>query len=316
VDQNCHSCGKAKTPGTEFRAVRRSFRRSGWLCCEPCAQMLEERERRRMVWFNLFAIVFIAATTAEKLRFHPTDRISHLWLNYGLCAAVYVLFIVFHELAHAIAAHFAGCRVVSISVGRGPKLIRMRCGGVDLIAHAIPFGGCMQLAFKRKTNVEMRLFTSVLAAPAFHAAVIAFICLGPFQIHLLAGLEGLRAFKFAEAALIVNTLMLVGNLRPFEIRRDGRTLKSDGLQLWLLGNAILRKKRPAVASVAIVQPIRQPPPLDDGNWVSMRPGVSLPAPAERKSTVASSDDGNWVPLQHSSSSSAWSSKNATFTAGQ
>jgi membrane-associated protease RseP (regulator of RpoE activity) len=59
---------------------------------------------------------------------------------------VITILVFVHELGHYVMARWHGVRVLTFSVGFGPKLLRMHAGGTEYCLCAIPFGGYVQMA--------------------------------------------------------------------------------------------------------------------------------------------------------------------------
>src|SRR5690349_3370157 len=51
-----------------------------------------------------------------------------------------------HELGHFLVARWYGVRVLTFSLGFGPKLIKFSRGGCEYCVSAIPLGGYVKLA--------------------------------------------------------------------------------------------------------------------------------------------------------------------------
>ena len=51
-----------------------------------------------------------------------------------------------HELGHFLAARRLGVRVLTFSLGFGPKIVRVRRGDTEYCISAIPLGGYVKMA--------------------------------------------------------------------------------------------------------------------------------------------------------------------------
>src|SRR4029453_18818322 len=51
-----------------------------------------------------------------------------------------------HELGHFLVARFYGVRVVTFSLGFGPKIVKFSRGGTEYCVSAVPLGGYVKLA--------------------------------------------------------------------------------------------------------------------------------------------------------------------------
>ena len=68
-------------------------------------------------------------------------------MGYILAFAIVVSVIVFvHELGHFLAAKRSGVRVLTFSIGMGPKIIGVKQGDTEYIWSSIPFGGYVRMA--------------------------------------------------------------------------------------------------------------------------------------------------------------------------
>jgi len=66
---------------------------------------------------------------------------------YILAFAIVVSVIVFvHELGHFLAAKKSGVKVLTFSIGMGPRILGIKRGDTDYIVSAIPFGGYVRMA--------------------------------------------------------------------------------------------------------------------------------------------------------------------------
>ena len=52
----------------------------------------------------------------------------------------------FHELGHFLAAKWSGIRILTFSIGFGPKLLKFERGGTEYAISAIPLGGYVKMA--------------------------------------------------------------------------------------------------------------------------------------------------------------------------
>ena len=73
-------------------------------------------------------------------------------LGHGLVGYVvpflFVLTIVvfFHELGHFLVARWYGVRVLTFSLGFGPKILKITRGGTEYCVSAVPLGGYVKMA--------------------------------------------------------------------------------------------------------------------------------------------------------------------------
>ena len=66
----------------------------------------------------------------------------------SLVAFVFVIgvLVFVHELGHFLAARRIGIRVLTFSIGFGPKLLKFRRGDTEYCVCAIPLGGYVKMA--------------------------------------------------------------------------------------------------------------------------------------------------------------------------
>ena len=71
-------------------------------------------------------------------------------------AFVFVLGIMIfvHELGHFLMARRIGVRVLTFSLGFGPKLLKIHRGGTDYCLSALPLGGYVTLAGEKTSSVR------------------------------------------------------------------------------------------------------------------------------------------------------------------
>ena len=137
-----------------------------------------------------------------------------------------------HELGHYLMARWCGVRVVTFSVGIGPRLFGIRRGDTDYRVSAIPLGGYVRMAgqqsmppdvmtgdeFLSKTKWQRALI--LLAGPAMNlilATALATLVLSPHYNLWLWDAAGLSMQWTALTSLkILDTLgaLLSGGLAP------------------------------------------------------------------------------------------------------
>jgi membrane-associated protease RseP (regulator of RpoE activity) len=123
------------------------------------------------------------------------------WTRWTPAVAVIGGTVVLHEVAHAVAARWAGGAVREVGVGFGPVLARRRIRGVDVTLRPIPLGGFAAIDVERLP--PRRRVPVLLAGP------LANIAAG-LVLRRLAGRPGRPGFGGAAAAL-------PGQTRPVEV---------------------------------------------------------------------------------------------------
>src|SRR6187455_3526492 len=61
-------------------------------------------------------------------------------------ALILGVLVLVHELGHFLVAKWLGVRVISFSIGMGPRVIGFRSGGTDYRISALPLGGYVRMA--------------------------------------------------------------------------------------------------------------------------------------------------------------------------
>ena len=73
-------------------------------------------------------------------------NIIHTILDLRWFILVLGVLIFVHELGHFLAARRIGVRVLTFSLGFGPKLLKFRRGDTEYAVSAIPLGGYVKMA--------------------------------------------------------------------------------------------------------------------------------------------------------------------------
>ena len=127
----------------------------------------------------------------------------------AVLAAVVVVAIVAHELAHLVAARLVGHDVFEIQIGGGPIWHR-RIGAIDLRLAPLPLGGHVQTGARSGDGFRWR--TAVVAGAGVAANLV---------------LLGIGAAAHIELLVGFNAIAVVANLWPGSRRRLGQP-SSDG----------------------------------------------------------------------------------------
>src|SRR5699024_11573678 len=70
-------------------------------------------------------------------------------------AATILVIVAVHEYGHYLAMRAFGVKVLTFSIGFGPKLLRWRsAGGTDFVLSAIPLGGYVKPLDRRDSKVS------------------------------------------------------------------------------------------------------------------------------------------------------------------
>ena len=78
-------------------------------------------------------------------RNHPYVTIGPVTTTLAFLFVLGVLVFV-HELGHFLVARWYGVRVLTFSLGFGPKLVKVNRGGTEYCISVVPLGGYVKLA--------------------------------------------------------------------------------------------------------------------------------------------------------------------------
>lgn len=139
--------------------------------------------------------------------------------------------IVVHEFGHFIVAKLLGVRVLTFSVGFGPKLLKWTKGGTEYALSAIPLGGYIKMVGESPTDelTEEEKGVSFLYQPIWKKSLIALA--GPL-FNLILPIFLLTFIYFGKESL---PLAVVGTTIPGEVaalaglQHGDRILKVDGV---------------------------------------------------------------------------------------
>ncbi len=140
----------------------------------------------------------------------------------GWFIATYILSIALHEAGHAVAAWWLQLDLRSVTLGRGPALVRLRRGGVLFTVRIMPISGFVGIAVRPGMS-NRRYAAMVAAGPAVNALLLGLVA----AFHRMHPDWELALLPAAVSQCLLLALALV----PMRSRSTGRA--SDGMQLWL-----------------------------------------------------------------------------------
>ena len=125
---------------------------------------------------------------------------SNFATDIGVVAVVLGVMILIHELGHFMAAKFFGVRVLTFSLGFGPRLFGVKRGDTDYRVSAVPLGGYVKMAGDDPSAERAGDPGEFLSKPRWQRFVI--VVMGPIMNALLAIvlLTGLYRFHYEKPA--------------------------------------------------------------------------------------------------------------------
>jgi regulator of sigma E protease len=125
-----------------------------------------------------------------------------------------------HELGHFAAARLFGVRVLTCSLGFGPKLLRLRRGDTEYCVGAVPFGGYVTMAGERAAEGAQPQADEFMSKPKWQRGLI-----------LLAG----PAMNVVLTVVILTGMLLYGIDVPGATAQDVTRVQAAPLQAMSLG---------------------------------------------------------------------------------
>lgn len=172
----------------------------------------------------------------------PCERL--LLLLFLILASLFIsawISLVLHEFSHAIAGHLAKLQIRELRIGLGPTAFRTRLLGMEIRVGTIPLSGWVrtfpQLSYSKSANL---LF--IAAGPVMDVVWLR-ILVGASAISD----ESAPASPILVSAIMVQIMVISGNLFPHYVKAYGQRLPNDMLALWKIirrdqdPNAVLRQ---------------------------------------------------------------------------
>jgi Flp pilus assembly protein TadD len=155
-------------------------------------------------------------------------------VNLLLVPVWWVVIIVVHESAHAIAGKILGFKVFSISIGYGRPVAETRLLGIKLKLNLGLPGGETILATQASDWFRLRWWLAVFSGPASDLIVLLLIY---YLVGRASIRESLRELLIQDKpsalaiVFLVNAVILLANLLPLRLRWSSRYPVADGYQL-------------------------------------------------------------------------------------
>lgn len=154
-------------------------------------------------------------------------------LNILLAFGLEYVLIFLHELGHVAAAKIGGLKVLSVRLGYGRRLLKVRILGTPIIFNSIPVIGFTTALPRNGEHVRFKLWLHALGGPLVHVFFLIVILIVSPQSYYLGHVLPKVTSQFAplEAFLFANLLLFLFNVVPRKIESAGASHWSDGYLL-------------------------------------------------------------------------------------
>ncbi len=160
--QPCSVCGVLPPVGQSFDTPDAS---------RPICTLCQTRRReRRTIWI---IVLLAACLTFELIRCARDPRDHWLFINLMLVGLLAPISVALHEVGHSLGAWLTGCQVFAIRLGKGPRLMHFKVGGIDLRVGALLMGGSVTVAPSSPAWIRPRMAFMVFMGPAVNLALLA-----------------------------------------------------------------------------------------------------------------------------------------------
>src|SRR6188508_2719153 len=121
-----------------------------------------------------------------------------------------------HELGHFLLARWNGVRVITFSLGFGPKLLKMQRGDTEYCISAIPLGGYVKMAGENPEDPRTGSDDEFLAKSKWQRFQI--LVMGPVMNILLAiVVMALVLYQGAQLPPYAQQLVVIGAFSPTSV---------------------------------------------------------------------------------------------------
>src|SRR5215217_9779859 len=138
-----------------------------------------------------------------------------------------------HELGHFLAARRIGVRVLTFSLGFGPKLIGFRRGDTEYCISAIPLGGYVKMAGENPEDARTGASDEFLSKTKWQRFQV--LVMGPvmnltlaFLVMALVLYQGAQVPAFDQLPVVVGSFATQSVAREAGILRGDRIVSVDG----------------------------------------------------------------------------------------
>jgi regulator of sigma E protease len=163
-----------------------------------------------------------------------------------------------HELGHFLMARRIGIRVLTFSLGFGPKLIGFRRGGTEYCISAVPLGGYVKMAGENPKDARTGASDEFLSASKWQRLQV--LLMGPVMNLILAVVlmaavlyHGAPAPAFMQQPPLVGTVLEKSVMKPAGLQPRDVVLRVDGdrVSTWedFLNTMAVKSKRQVTITV-------------------------------------------------------------------
>jgi hypothetical protein len=222
---HCARCSRPETETGPLQTTPRAFRRPALLCAR--CRHLNARAGGTALWGLLIvpsAFVWLSPVLAPQLDVGSFQKFGGLYVLESV-------FVLLHELGHAVAGRLSGYRIEQIRLGYGALVSTFRLAGVEWQLRLLPYGGlCFGIPRRPKIG-KLNQSAFVLGGPAVNALLAT---LGWWLWKTEPANTGVWWWRLQIPWLMMigNSLLLLWSLLPIWINDGARRLPNDCLILW------------------------------------------------------------------------------------
>lgn len=241
---HCARCRRPETETGPLQTTPRLLRRPAYLCAK-CAYRTQLREGLLVCAVVFLTCVFVWLTPVLFPNGHYQPALLNLrWLQLVLIIFT-PLFVLLHEIGHAIAGVLVGYQISEIRLGSGAFVAAPKWLGIAWHFRLYPYGGLCFGYPKKEPATRWQTTWFVLGGPLTNLVLLT------LGILLLPGDDGDRSVWWQR--LQIPWILIVGNgwsllysLLPIFYESEGRRMPNDCLilvELWFGRDALRRFER-------------------------------------------------------------------------
>lgn len=216
----CNTCGIESKETTCFlRPYNKAspLLRTCVTCGQPPATTSHLRKISSIFWILFLPLFFLAGFKNKATVVFPK-------LLLATCL-IQPLTLILHEFGHWLTARLLGLEVSLISFGAGPKVWTGKIFGTPLRIHGWPLSGRTYIGSRSMRFLRLRVWLTILMGPGTNCLLLSAAAI--FWDRLVRIFDSNVVFLW----MIFNALYLLTNLIPYQSRRPGVSLRTDGFQL-------------------------------------------------------------------------------------